>query len=206
MGSANKASKQKYKSGLNLCQITNGTTQSAFAPELFYAVLGAFIGALMGFFLFAAWDAWKDSKLNKVERTRILSLLAIESVQNITSAKAIKELLLKERAKILTEGRLYTTSPPHLSSDGWTIAKSANPLKHMGKVDLRKWMLAYRNLVVVNDNLESRQMSKASSRGLGNYKELIKVYDSVISKAIDTYLKNVKEALDSLPDDIRASL
>jgi hypothetical protein len=166
-------------------------------------MLGAFLGSLISFVLFAAWDEWKDSKLNKFERARVLSLLAIESAENIIRAEQIKRVLLRESAKISIDRRSYIESPNRLSSDSWTIAKAGNPLKHMQESDLMKWILAYSNLTTVNGNLEARELSKATSRGMAIRSELIKRYDTSISRLIDRYLQRVKEALDSLPNDVR---
>ena len=90
MGSANKASEQKYKPDLILFQITNSTTQNVFGSELFYVILGALIGSFISFFLFAAWDERKDSKSNQAERARVLSLLAIESAENIIRRRRLR--------------------------------------------------------------------------------------------------------------------
>lgn len=186
-----------------LAQITNSTIQGGYSTDPYYSLLGAFIGAFIGFFLFAVWDTVKDSKLNKAERRRVLSLLAIESAENIHRADQIKRTLLRESASVSKDRTSYLVAPTRLSSDGWTIAKAGNPLRHMDEKDLMKWILAYGKLVMVNDTLEARELSKATSRGMKIRNELIRKYDLDICKITDDFLHIVKEARDSLPDDVR---
>ena len=186
-----------------LYQITNSTIQSGSSSELLYVVLGALIGSFISFFLFAAWDERKDSKSNETERARVLSLLAIESTENIIRAKEIKQILRKESAKMERGETAYLMALAHLSSDGWTIAKAGNPLKHIDQETLKKWILAYKSLVMINDNLEARELTKATSRGLNIRSELIQRYDRTISTAIDEYLQRVNEARETLPKEVR---
>ena len=156
----------------------------------------------MSFALFVAWDRRKDSNLNKVERTRVLSLLAIESAENIIRAKEIKKILGKESVKMIFGQTAYLMAFAHLSSDSWTIAKAGNPLKHMSLGSLKKWMLAYNSLVMINDNLEARELTKATSRGMKIRSELIRKYDDTLLRAIDQYLERVEVARDTLPNEV----
>jgi len=99
-----------------------------------------------------------------------------------------------------------TPSPPFLSSDGWTIAKAGNLLKHIGEKNLQKWILAYSNLALVNDNLRGRELFKGSSHALQSYQENMRRYDGAIVTGTAVYLQRNQEALDTLPTEVRVPM
>jgi hypothetical protein len=186
---------------------SNSTIVNGSSTEPFYTILGAALGAFISFFLFIAWDSWRASKQNEAERKRILGLLAVEATENILRGEQIQSILYKELVELVwSSGDTYIPSPPFLSSDGWTIAKAGNLLKHIGEKNLQKWILAYSNLALVNDNLRGRELFKGSSHALQSYQENMRRYDGAIVTGTAVYLQRNQEALDTLPTEVRVPM
>lgn len=191
-----------------LWQITNSTATNVLSPDAFYTLLGAIIGSILGFFFFVVYDRRKDRKSIEAERKRVLSLLAVEGTENILRANEILTLLKQEIANVSSGSFGFMASPPHFSCDGWTIAKAGNLLKHAGMRNLQRWILAYTNVAMANDNLESRELLKATlttSLDHQNYLQNISSYDQTIVDALPVVIRRLQEAVESLPSEVRVS-
>lgn len=183
---------------------SNATIVGGFLPEPFPTILGAALGAFISFFLFVLWDTWRASKQDEAERKRILNLLAVESCENVLRGAQIQRILREELAN--AENLFLIASPPLLSSDGWTIAKAGNLLKHIGERNLQRWILAYSNLAMVNDNLRGRELFKETSRAISSYDENMRRYDEVIIAGTGVFLERNQEALNTLPNELRVPI
>lgn len=182
---------------------SNATIVSGFPPEPFPTILGAAFGAFLSFLLFVLWDTWRTSNQDKAERKRILNLLAVESCENVLRGAQIQRILREELANASMMNVFLIASPPLLSSDGWTIAKAGNLLKHIGERNLQRWILAYSNLAMVNDNLRGRELFKETSRAISSYNENMRRYDEVIIDGTGVFLQRNQEALNTLPNEVR---
>ncbi len=184
---------------------THTTVIYGLTPEAFYALLGAFIGALIGFLLFAAWDSYKGWQREKRQKDRILTLLAIETAENLLRVDTIQKMMQDEIA-ISDEGKMYVTTPPRLSMDGWTLAKAENLLKYVTQENLKVWILLYTNMAMMNSNLEGRELFRTTSISLSDYKDRVIEFDKTIIDGSCPLLKRAKDAIESLPNHIRLSL
>jgi hypothetical protein len=190
-------------------QVTNSTAAAALSPDAFYTLLGAIVGAILGFFLFVVYDERKDRKLNEAERKRVLSLLAIESTENFLRGNEIIRILKQEIASISSNAFAFMASPPHLCIDGWTIAKAGNLLKHAGERNLQRWILAYSNIAIANNNLECRDLLKATlttSLNYQHYLQNVSTYDQTIVDGLTVVLERLQEAMNTLPNEVRVPL
>lgn len=170
-------------------------------PEAFSALLGAIIG----FLLFALWDSWKERERGKREKDRILSLLGVETAENLMRVNTIQDLLKHEIA-ISGLGEMLVTTPPRLAMDGWDMAKAGDLLGYIGEKDLQKWILLYGNVAMMNSNLEGRELFKTTSTALGDYKERMIEFDKTILDGTGPVLQRAKDAIESLPTHVRLKL
>ena len=187
-------------------QVTNSTVISSLSPDAFYALVGAIVGAVLGFVFFVVYDELKHRRLNEVERTRVLGLLAVEVTENIIRGRNITQVLRQEIDNISSGSFGFMASPPHFSVDGWTIAKGSSLLKHAGIRNLQRWISAYTNVAMANANLESRELVKATlttTLDRQNYLRNISNYDRTIVEDLDVVLRRLQEVVGTLPPEVR---
>jgi hypothetical protein len=175
------------------------------APDAFYALLGALVGAFIGFVLFAFWDKYKAWQSDKRQRVRVLTLLALEMTENLTRVDIIQKMMQDELA-VSGLGKIVVTTPPRLTMDGWNLAKAENILDFVTLDALREWILLYANIAMMNSNLECRELFRTTGLSDADYNDRVAELDKMILDGSGPLLTHAKKVIDSLPKDIRDSL
>ena len=177
--------------------MSSSTGANYFDPALFYAL----IGTIVGFILFALWDEYKDSKSERKEREQLLRLLAVEATDNLSRVDEIKRML-SEEIRIIASGKLLTTSPINLLTDGWTIAKSKDLMGAVGN-KLQTWISVYTIVGYVNNTLSNRELFRSTSHSITNYKEMMQGFDQSIIDALDEAKRRIDLALATIPTSLK---
>ena len=162
------------------------------------AGLWALAGTIIGFLLFALWEIVKGYQTRTKERHRIMSLLKTELLDNVDICRNSKAMLARDLQTIEQTGTENLITPAPFSDSAWNICRSADILSIFSNDKLKKLCELYSGFRMINTILFNREMTRATSKAIDIYPQMIKAYNSTLIELISIMEKQTAETIKTL--------